>query len=326
MIGEPADVGSAAVQVHRFETLDVFTDRRFHGNPLAVVLPERALAETEMLALTREFGYSETIFLASGERTRGAAGRASARWHARIFTPASELPYAGHPTVGAAHALRHLGLVEEHDELVLEELVGAVPVSFRRSDGAGPAGGGSSDPLLAFLAVPGRPEQGPPPTCAPEELASVVGLCAEDIAPGVPIRSVRAGSRMWVLPVRTPACVERAHLDRQQWERVLSGSWARALYVVCESGPHSLRVRFFNPGSGIDEDPATGAAAGALGFLLAEREAAGGDAELRWTVAQGAELGRPGTIQVRARVRDGRVEHVLVGGAARVVFEGTVRL
>lgn len=298
----------------RFVTVDVFTDRRFTGNPLAVVLHDGALDDDRMKAITREFGYSETIFLAGAGTTR----EGSRRWRTRIFTPGREVPFAGHPTVGSAFALRHLGLVEADESFVLDQAIGPVEVGFRQ-----PARG-APGPLQAWFGMPAPPRPGPDVEVPAPTLTAVLGLTPADLDPAHAIQVWEAGPRMIVLRLASNEAVGRARLDLARWRAALQEAWANELYLVGPPGPDGrVRVRLFAPGAGIEEDPATGSAACVLAHVLAsESSATAPDGPLAWTVLQGHELGRPSQIGIEARVVDQRVVEVRAGGAGQIVFEG----
>lgn len=297
-----------------FWTLDVFTDRVFGGNPLGV-FPDATHLSTELMQrVAREMSLSETVFLGPPE----ADGHA----RVRIFTPGVELPFAGHPTVGAAFFLA--GRVEDAPgegvrTLVLEENVGPVPVEVRFRDGR---------PVSARFTTAVLPEHRPSPW-TPEELAAMVGLAPEDVGgDGLEPEMVSCGVPHHVIPLRSVEAVRRAVLDLTAWRRMLADSWAHHVYLVCldaEGEEADVRVRMFAPGSGVPEDPATGSAAAALGGYLAAADGREAGA-LSWTVEQGLELGRPSLIRVEADREDGRTVAVRVGGTAVQVSEGVMRV
>lgn len=295
-----------------FWTLDVFTEQRFAGNPLAVVGEAGGLETVEMQAVAAEFNLSETVFVTGLDR---AAGRASIR----IFTPRRELPFAGHPTVGTAILLARQGLgqvVEGRRRLILDEMAGAVPVELTE----GGAGAGH-----ATFVVPGAASAGA--ALDPALVAPVLGLEAADLAGLAPRR---AGHGVDFL------MVELAGLEALGKVRLgATATWPKALVAAgLENGVYlftratddgAIRARMFAPFFGIPEDPATGAAAAALAGLLATT-AAGADFESGWRIVQGVEMGRPSTIDIRATKRGGRVERVTVAGSAVLVSEGRLQV
>src|SRR5438067_5788866 len=185
------------MRTYSFVTADVFTDRQFGGNPLAVVLDARGLSSDEMLAITREFNYSETTFVLPAER--GGSCRV------RIFTPGGEIPFAGHPTIGTAHVLVSLGILPaggSETTVVLEENVGDVPVRVRRDAGA-------EEPSFAQLSVAQLPEEREAPNV--EALARVLSLAPSDFlgGDGAP-RTASCGLPFVIAPLRTRDAVSRS--------------------------------------------------------------------------------------------------------------------
>lgn len=335
----------------QFLTADVFTTRRFGGNPLALVLDADGLTGEQMQAITREFNLSETAFVLRPEDPGHTA-------RLRIFTPGRELPFAGHPTVGSALLLHHLGRCGE--VCILEEGVGPVEVrigegapgeaergngrglsAIRGSDespeGEGPSPGSAPLPV-AELTVPRPPEEGPPPP-SPMEVAALVGLDPADLrddryAPA----AVSAGVPFLVVPLRTRQALARARPDAAAFERILGRGWAREVYlVVLEDG--EVRARMFAPSLGIAEDPATGAAAAALAAYLGARHG-GAAGTLRRVIHQGVEMGRPSEIRIAVEVGEAAaggnaapdgdaprgVSRIRVAGSAVPVMRGTIRV
>jgi trans-2,3-dihydro-3-hydroxyanthranilate isomerase len=292
----------------KFHTLDVFTDRVFGGNPLAVFPDAGGIPPEAMQAVARELNLSETVFVT------GAEGMSFA---VRIFNPAYEMPFAGHPTVGTAFLLTLLGRApagERLARLVLREQVGPVPVEVRVEDGR---------PTYATFAAPRVPEAGAPPP-APAVLAEVLSIDEADLGGSLPASNYSAGVPFLFVSVRDRDALARARVDVGAWERHLSQAWAPHLYVMTDDAGEegvTLRTRMFAPSMGIPEDPATGGAATALAGLLAARDATA-DGTYCWKVVQGVEMGRPSRIMVEADVRDRRVAQVRVGGAAVLVSEG----
>lgn len=302
MIGERAYV-----------TADVFTDVRFGGNQLAVVLDGRGLTTEEMQAITREFNYPETTFVLPPDDPAHAA-------RVRIFTLAHEMPFAGHPTVGTAVVLAATGrlpMTGDATTAVLELNVGPTPVVVSRRGGV---------PAYCRFTTARLPEVGPtPPTRA--TLAAMLGLAPEDLDGPLAPQAVSCGFPFLIVPVRDRAALARARLRLEHWEQGLDAWWARDVYVVtrtgCDAG-YDVHARMFGPGAGVSEDPATGSAAAALAGYLAAREPAR-DGAWRWVVAQGLEMGRPSRLEIEAEKQGGAVSAVRVGGAAVLVMQGTLR-
>jgi trans-2,3-dihydro-3-hydroxyanthranilate isomerase len=299
---------------HHYYTLDVFTGHVFGGNPLAV-FPDASSLRTEWMPLiARELNLSETVFVLPPEN--GGTCRL------RIFTPGSELAFAGHPTVGTAILLATLGRVPLGDgetRIVFEEGVGSVPVTIRGREGRAE---------FAQLAAAKLPEYGPPPP-AREVLAGILSLDPVDIVEA-DVRTVMAscGVPFLFVPLANRDAVKRARLDTAQWQVGLAGAWASKIYLYArdpELSGSDLRARMFAPSIGIAEDPATGGAAAPLAGYLASR-LADTDGTFRWTIEQGFEMGRPSLLHAEADKRDGQVTSVRVGGSAVLVAEGWMDL
>ena len=297
---------------YRFFTTDVFTNRMFGGNQLAVFTDARGLDSATMQKIAREMNLSETVFVLPPQTTRGTRG-------VRIFTPDRELPFAGHPTVGTAFVLAAIGEVTATGEtacIVLEEGVGPVEVLIR-FDGA--------QPTFAELTTAKLPEEGPPAP-AVELLAAALSLDAAQLLDGDRRpRAFSCGVPFLFVTVRDLKALAQARPNLALWERHLTGYITNEIYLITEdAGDVDVRARMFAPSLGIMEDPATGSAASALAGYLAPAQSV--DRTFRWKILQGVEMGRPSTIQVEADVQAGAITAVRVGGSAVMVSEGVLRL
>jgi trans-2,3-dihydro-3-hydroxyanthranilate isomerase len=300
----------------RFITADVFTTRPLEGNPLAVFPDARGLSDNLMQRIAREFNLSETVFVLPPDEPQNTRCL-------RIFTPKAELPFAGHPTVGAAYVLAALGeipLTGAETRIVLEEGVGPVPVLIRSEEGR---------PVFTQLSVAKLPEEGPTP---PEtsELAEMLSLAPDDVlslGDDHP-QGFSCGGPFLFIPLRNRDALRRARLRLDVWEEILLGGWAREVYVFCREpelpGSH-IRARMFAAELGIGEDPATGAAVSALGGYLGIR-APERDGTLAWIVEQGFEMGRPSLLHLEVDKRGGEITAVRVGGSSVLVSEGTMEV
>jgi trans-2,3-dihydro-3-hydroxyanthranilate isomerase len=296
----------------RFTTLDVFTARRFAGNPLAVVLDADGLDTAAMQAIAREFNYPETVFVLP---PLDPAHRA----RLRIFTPARELPFAGHPTVGTAVLLARLdggsGSSGTRD-IVLEEDVGIVPCTVELlGDGGGRARFG-----LPRLPMPA----GDPPDEA--AIATSLRLAPGDLGFGALRPSCwSAGNPFVFVPVASLAAIGRCRPDGDALDRAVGD---RGVYVFCaetvEPG-HDFHARMFGIRLGIREDPATGSAAAAFAGLLAARGNLP-DGEHAIAIEQGYEMGRPSLIRLTLVLAGGRLVAAAVGGDAVIVMQGTIEI
>jgi trans-2,3-dihydro-3-hydroxyanthranilate isomerase len=288
----------------KFVICDVFTERAFGGNQLAVFPDARGLGEGAMQALAREFNFAETTFVLPPQDPQHFR-------RVRIFTPKTELPFAGHPTVGTAAVLATLGL-SSTNVVVLEEGIG---------------------PVVVELELGGR---------AP--FARLVLEKEVDIPPDIPTRAAAAAALSlpeaavrdaWFASVGVPFCfielaeraaVDRATLNRAAWSEHFARAWAPSLYLFAgERAPGSrLYARMFAPAYGIEEDAASGSAcaalAGRLAGRLSEREGT-----FTWRIDQGVAMGRPSLIEASAEKRAGRIAKLKVGGYSVIVGEGNMR-
>ena len=313
------------MKAFRYLTLDVFTATPFGGNQLAVFADARGIPERHLQAIAREFNFSETTFVHPPDDPHHTR-------RVRIFTPGAELPFAGHPTVGTAHALAATGQLALESpnadgvsltHLVLEELVGPVPVTVRARGGV---------PEFAQLSVAKLPELLEPPRPEPAVLAAVFSLRTDDLVLGdwAP-QAFSCGLPYLFVPVKTRDAVRRARVRPDLWQMWLAGtpsSEAMIFALDAEQPGHDVRARVFVPGLSVPEDPATGSACAALAGYLVPRTGRDGrevrDGTLRWIVEQGVEMGRPSVIELEADVVGRRITAVRVGGASVMMGEGTL--
>lgn len=296
---------------YRFYTADVFTNKAFGGNPLAVFPLAEGLTPKLMQQIAQEFNLSETVFVLPPTDPTHA-------YRLRIFTPETELPFAGHPTVGAAFVLAKLGqipLMGDRTDLIFQEGVGPVPVTvFARA----------GQPTGAQLTTAIPPQFGPPAP-AVGILAEMLGLQIEDILTGTYApAAVSCGVPFLFVPLRDRQALKRAKINLPVWEEHIASSWAPMVFVLTfdpERPGSDVRGRMFAPSLSIVEDPATGSAVAALGGYLGVR-AKPTTATLRWVVEQGFEMGRPSLLTVEADKQDGVVQRVRVAGDAVLVSRG----
>ncbi len=286
--------------------LDVFTRDRLSGNPLAVVLKADELSSTRMQAIAREFNLSETVFVnaAKGERHTAAL---------RIFTPTSELPFAGHPTIGAAVLL---GLQHKQSAVRLELGVGNVTAIMERID---------KRTGEAKFALP----QLPAATGKAVEIASVakrLGLQDSDIGcDGMIPAQYSAGLPFYLVPVRDTRALEAIALERRGWADTFKGE-RNSVYVFTKTPnerANDYAARMFQVSHGAGEDAATGSAAAALIGMLAEHGGYG-DGHHAIAIRQGREIGRPSLIDLQFNIEGGQLRHSGIGGAAVVVAQGVL--
>lgn len=281
--------------------LDVFTDRALAGNALAVCLDGRGLTTEQMQDIARETNLSETTFVLPGDQT---AERQNAV-RVRIFTTQEELPFAGHPTLGTAFALRG---ASGSPAVRLQLNIGTVPVSFEDPPGK-PAFGEMTQMEPEFVAQHDR-----------EAVANVLGLPVSDFDPDLPIETVSTGVPFTVTPIRKLAVLQTLRIDPARTSQYLAQSGGKFFYFVCrETGDPGIRLHarmLFYGG----EDPATGSAAGcATAWMVAHGVS---QPDERVLIEQGVEMKRPSRIFVRASKSDNRVVNVRVGGNVVEVMRG----
>jgi trans-2,3-dihydro-3-hydroxyanthranilate isomerase len=296
----------------KYYVLDVFADRPLAGNPLAVVVDSQGLDTAAMQAIAGEFNLSETVFLAPPDNPRHSA-------KLRIFTPRSELPFAGHPTVGAAVLLGRLGAAENparlESILALEEQVGPVRAVVKVAGQGG----------HALFDVP-RQSKEIGETREDEAVAAALGLlpselCFENHVPTV----FSAGVGFTFVPVRDLGVIAKARANPSVWDAAFAADAAGAFLYCRETAAkgHNFHARMFGPTFGIPEDPATGSAVAALaGVILAFDEPIAGSH--RYVVEQGFEMGRPSLIGLEIDVEGAELAATRIGGDAVVVAEGTI--
>jgi trans-2,3-dihydro-3-hydroxyanthranilate isomerase len=301
----------------KFDTLDVFTNKRFGGNPLAVVHDADALSAEQMQAIAREFNLSETIFVMKPEDPGNTA-------KVRIFFPGGEMPFAGHPTLGCAILLaemKHKPACAFETEIRLEELAGLVPVKVTRI-GDAPRG------LLKAPVVPLKVADGPDTGDIAAALCISTGEIGFD---GHQPVLLQGGPTFFFVPVPSRAVLEKARPCEPAWSTLMASlrkyeACVDAAYVYTRGGDGkdaSFRSRMFAPGGGIPEDPATGSATALLArqILIADRL---DDGTHRFILEQGYEMKRPSDLVLETDVAQGDLIEVRVGGQAVRVTTGVI--
>ena len=284
---------------------DVFSSKPLEGNSLAVFSDARGLSDNEMQAIAKEMNLSETTFIfprdPATERERGV--------RVRIYTVQEELPFAGHPTLGTAFALR---AESGAAEIVLELNVGKVPVRFEEASGEPTFG-----EMIQVDPVFGMKHDR-------EAVARATGLSVDDFDPSFPIQTVSTGVPFTVTPLKSLAIIQKLRIDGHRASEYLEKTGAKFLYFVSRetvdpaAGLHA-RMLFYN-----GEDPATGSAAGCTAAWMVEHGVY--PADKRVLIEQGVEMQRPSRIFVRASRSDNRIVNVRVGGNAVEVIRGEVFL
>jgi trans-2,3-dihydro-3-hydroxyanthranilate isomerase len=280
------------VQSFRYVVADVFTDRPLAGNQLAVFTDAREIPEELLQPLAREMNFSETVFVYRAE------GEGHAR--IRIFTPVSELPFAGHPVLGTAFVL---GAPLQLGEIRLETGVGIVPVALEREEGR-----------IVF----GRMSQ-PIPTVQPFERAEELLVALRVEGSELPLELYESGLGNVYVLLPSEEAVASVAPDLGAVADVMG-----TVHACCVAGSGARwKLRMFAPADGVPEDPATGSAAGPLACHLARHGRIGFGEEI--VISQGAEIGRPSTLHARVEGSRERIEKVEVGGSAVVVARGEFR-
>jgi trans-2,3-dihydro-3-hydroxyanthranilate isomerase len=296
----------------KFYTLDVFTDTALAGNPLAVVLDSDGLDDQRMQAIAREFNLSETVFVFPPADPVSTA-------RVRIFTPARELPFAGHPTIGTAVLLGELRaaemLMRQDVGIVLEEKVGNVACTVRHAPG---------EAARASFVLPRLPEAGAPlgPKAA---IARALGIGAADIDFGNHVASrYSAGVPFAFVPVASRAVLAKINVDRGAWLEAFVEDGRVPAFVYCNqplSRAHHFRARMFATAFGIAEDPATGSAAAAFAGVI-QRFGTPADGSHTFIIEQGFEMGRPSLITLGLDFTAGKITAGSIGGSAVILMQG----
>jgi trans-2,3-dihydro-3-hydroxyanthranilate isomerase len=287
-----------------FYVVDVFAEKKYAGNQLAVFLNARGLTTREMQAIARETNFSETTFIIGGKPRQGG-------YDVRIFTPEEELPFAGHPTLGTAFVIQRKLIRRPVRKVVLNLKVGPIPVDFKDQ--------GKKPGILWMKQL--SPTFGRRFTAA--KIGRALGLDERDLDGRYPVQEVSTGVPFVIAPLRTLRAVKKIETDRSQFQAVLKGAQARCILVFCPqtySKVNHLNVRMFAPLYGIPEDPATGSANGCLaGYLVKHRYFGSDRIDIR--VEQGYEIGRPSILYLKAHKAAGKIQ-VYVGGKVVIVARG----
>ncbi len=299
---------------YRYLHYDVFTDRRFGGNQLAIFPDAAGLATGMMQQIAREIGFAETTFVMPAER-------ADTDVRMRIFTPATEMPMAGHPVIGSTFArARERRITTGRDHWVFGLKIGPLPVELEWKGSA-----------LSFVRMTQRlPEFGP--TFNAADVAPALGLPEAAIrATNLPIQQVSCGVPFVMVPVATRADVDRAFPDARAFNALAekSGQEHFSVYLFStERGEDAATVytRMFAPGLGVYEDPATGSASGPLGCYLVKHSVIGERDATAILNLQGMTLGRPSWIHITIDLAEGAISRVRVGGTSVFVAEGTMEV
>ena len=296
---------------YRYYICDVFTDTRFGGNQLAVLPQAEGLSTQQMQQIAREFNFSETTFVfpARAGRTR----------HVRIFTPAREIPFAGHPNVGTAFVLASVGefgAIKSSLTVVFEEEAGLVSVAINESEGK-----------IASCELTAPQSLSLGKTLPVDLVAAAVSIDAKQIVTkthGPQVTSV--GLPFVMVELRDRSVLERGRISMSGFEALAAQGVMPDVFLYTRANDgFDIRARMFAPLSGVPEDPATGSANCALAGLLAHY-CPQPNGSFSWRIAQGVEMGRPSTLIARAEKVDGVVQTTRIGGASVLVSDGFLYL
>jgi trans-2,3-dihydro-3-hydroxyanthranilate isomerase len=337
---------------YRFLQLDVFTDRTFGGNPLAVFPEAAGLSTEDMLRIAREMNLSETVFVlkpedapdfqspaatntstkdssVDSERTESESQQVLRRL--RIFTPTREIPFAGHPVVGTWNALAREGVVPVPEtgtgwSRIMHEIgIGVLPVDIEFKD---------NNPVQVVM-TQGKPEFSTVIEDSHEQadIARAIGLAREDLDESLPIQVISTGLKFLAVPVRALADLRNCRVNSSLLTEIYTSLGATGCCPfsreTIEVGRACAHLRMFAPGDNIPEDPATGSAAGALGAYLVHYGASGVapiDDVFKFVLEQGDFINRPSRINIEVKGLTGAVEQVRVGGSSVLVIRGELSL
>jgi trans-2,3-dihydro-3-hydroxyanthranilate isomerase len=289
----------------QFFIVDVFAEKKYAGNQLAVFTDAGSFSDAEMQRLAKEMNYSETTFVASGEKREGG-------YDVRIFTPEEEVPFAGHPTLGTAFIIQKEVIKHPVKGIILNVKAGQIPVHLVYHKG-----------VLDALWM----KQLPPEfshVFSPDAIAPVLSLHEHDIDDRFFIQEVSTGLPFIIVPLKSLDAVKRARVTRDEYYELINNTKAKALLVFCPesySKENDLNVRVFADYYGIQEDPATGSANGCLaGYLV--KNSYFGENRIDIKVEQGYEIGRPSLLYLRAE--ETQEIDIFVGGKVIMVARGEI--
>jgi len=287
-----------------FYIVDVFAEEKFSGNQLAVFRGGVKLSPEQMQSITREMHFSETTFIMSEEKRNGG-------YDVRIFTPSTEVPFAGHPTLGTAHIIRSEIATDAPREVVLNLKVRPIPVTFQEEKNGtigwmkqvNPEFGGNIDA---------------------DTIAHVLGLRLSEIDERFTIEEVSTGLPHIIVPLKSLDSLKLAHINKDKYFDLIKNTWAKPILIFCPEshrGLNDVSVRMFADYYDISEDPATGSGNGCLAAYLV-KHSYWGKKEVNIRAEQGYEINRPSLLYLKAEEINGRID-VYVGGKSITVAKGS---
>ena len=284
-----------------FYIVDVFAEEKFAGNQLAVFRGGATLSTDQMQAIAREMHFSETTFIMSEEQINSG-------YDVRIFTPATEVPFAGHPTLGTAHVIRSEIVRDNAAEIILNLKVGPIPVTFQEN--------------ISWMKQV-SPEFGQQLDAT--AVADVLGISRSEIDERFAIEEVSTGLPHIVVPLKTLAALKRVQVALNKYYDLIKDTWAKPIIVFCpesHTGLNDLSVRMFADYYGVPEDPATGSGNGCLAAYLVKNRY-WGKKEINVRSEQGYEIQRPSLLHLRAAETGDKIE-VFIGGKSITVAQGNL--
>jgi trans-2,3-dihydro-3-hydroxyanthranilate isomerase len=299
------------VSKYEYYICDVFTQQKFSGNQLAVITDAEGLSDHDMQNIAREFNFSESTFVFPSEKENTRK--------VRIFTPRSEVPFAGHPNIGTAFILAETGIFGDFAQsidVVFEEKAGNVPIKINK-DHCGY--------IWCELSAPAPLSLG---KVATVDLASeVLSIEAGDINVTTHYPQVASvGLPFLFVELQSLEALSQAQIDLTKLQRLLQEGFPSYIHIYCRDvKDFDIRCRMFAPLDGVPEDPATGSANAALIALLSHCDQRS-DLEDKWKISQGSEIGRPSVLHGRAQKIGGTVNEVNLGGYSVMVCKGTISI
>lgn len=289
-----------------FYIVDVFAEEKYAGNQLAVVRDAGTLSDSQMQKIAKEMNYSETTFILSEEQRNGG-------YDVRIFTLETELPFAGHPTLGTAYVIQQEIVEKPVETIKLNLKVGQIPVTFNYK--------GEQAEILWMKQIETIFSQ----IIESEPLSEVLGIDESQIDERFPIQEVSTGIFFIIVPLETLDAVKRSRVVRDKYFKLVENLQAKAILIFCPQTYHpenNLNARMFCDYYGLPEDPATGSANGCLaGYLAKYRYFGSPQIDIR--VEQGYEIGRPSLLYLRAKEKEGKID-VFVGGKVIMIAKGNL--
>lgn len=283
-----------------FYIVDVFAEKKYTGNQLAVFRGAGELSSEEMQNITREINYSETTFILSDEQNNDG-------FDVRIFTPKEEVPFAGHPTIGTAYIIHSKILQGKSDDVVLNLKVGQIPVTFSQDGYCW---------MKQIQPIFGQQHK-------PETLANILGLDVSEINERFLIQEVSTGLPFFIVPLKNIVALKKAKIDKEKYFDLIKNTMAKGILVFCpetHEPQNDISVRVFVDYYGIPEDPASGSGNGCLaGYLVKHRYF--GQESINIRSEQGYEIGRPSLLLLKAE-QSGSNINISVGGKSVIVAQG----